>query len=461
MTKVPYAEQIRAFTEQRAAFVAQQEGIIAKAAEEGATLDADQQAEFDEIEADIEAVDKHIANLRKMEAKAKAAVVPVSGDSAETASRTRVEVKREEKLDKGIAFARLARVKALSKLDVEPQAETARRLYGENSKTYGIVKAAVEAGTSAPSSWTGALVGEETSIFADFNEFLRPMSIVGRFGTNGIPALRAVPFRVPLIGQTEGGEAYWTGEAKPKGLTKFNFDRTTLEPLKLAAIAVLSEEVIRDSNPNAEVIIRDQLAAALAARWDRTFIDPANSGATGVRPASITNGADTVAAETYVDADSVRLDLRSLFQKFILANNAPTNGVWIMNHTTALALSLIMNPLGQPEFPGMSMMGGTLEGLPVITSQYVGDIVVLVNAQDIYIGDEGGIQIDLSREASLEMLDVGFDQDQPVGAELVSLWQNNLVGLRAERTVSWKRNPFRNSVAVLTGVAWGGEVNVA
>ena len=462
--KIPFAEQIRAFEEKRAAIAAATKSLIESAAEEGATLDADQQAEFDEYQADIAAIDKHLANLRKAEALDKATVKAVEGVSTEAGSDSRsrvpVRVKKTENLEKGVAFARFARVKMLSQMDVQPITDVAKRLYGEDSTTFGLAKATVEAGTTDPSNWAGKLVGEETSAFADFNEYLRPMTIVGRFGTGGIPGLRTVPFRVPLIGQTQPGEAYWVGEAKPKGLTKFGFDRTTLEPLKLAAIAVLSMENIRDSSPNSEIIIRDQLAAALVSRWDRSFIDPTNNGSTGVSPAAITNGAPTIASVTpYTDADDVRLDLRSLFQKFINDNNAPTNGVWIMNHTNALALSLIMNPLGQPEFPGMNMMGGTLEGLPVIASQYVGDYVALVNASDIYIGDEGGIEIDLSREASLEMLDSGFTQNQPTGASLVSLWQNNLVGIKAERTVNWKRNPFRNGVAVLTGVEWGGPVN--
>jgi hypothetical protein len=38
---------------------------------------------------------------------------------------------------------------------------------------------------------------------------------------------------------------------------------------------------------------------------------------------------------------------------------------------------------------------------------------------------------------------------------LVSLWQRNLVGFRAERTMSWARRRT-SAVAYLTGVNWGG-----
>jgi len=457
-----YAEQIAAFEAKRASLVAANAEVMEKAAAEGATLDAAQKETFDGNEADIAEIDDHLKRLRTMEKAAKASAKPVAGENADDAGASRggsrIQIKSQPKLAPGMEFARFARVKALSRLDSEPALTVAERHYGENSNVFGLVKATVAAGTTASNNWAGDLVGTETSVFADFVEFLRPQTIIGRFGAGGVPALRTIPFRVPLVSQTGAGAGYWVGEGKPKPLTAFDFNRTTLTPLKVANIAVLSEEVIRDSNPSAEAIIRDQLAAALVARLDTDFIDPAKTAVSGVSPASITNGAEAIAATTYADADDVRLDLRSVFQKFIDADNPPLAGVWVMSHTNALALSLITNGLGQPEFPGIGLMGGTLMGLPVICSEYVGTNVVLVNASDIYVGDEGGIAVDMSREASLEMQDGGFTQNQPTGASLVSMFQNNLVALRAERTINWARRRD-SAVAYLTGVAWGGAVN--
>jgi hypothetical protein len=130
-----------------------------------------------------------------------------------------------------------------------------------------------------------------------------------------------------------------------------------------------------------------------------------------------------------------------------------------MTATMALSLSLMQNALGQSEFPGMTMNGGILFGLPVIVSEYVptataGSIVALVNASDIYLGDEGGIDLSMSTEASLQM---DSDPANPTidSTVLVSLWQRNLVGFRAERTMSWARRRT-SAVAYLTGVNWGG-----
>ena len=244
-----------------------------------------------------------------------------------------------------------------------------------------------------------------------------------------------------------------------------------MTPLKVANIAVATEETLRDSSPAAEALIRDQLAAALAARLDTDFIDPTKAAVAGVSPASITNGLVVGTSMFYSSgntADNIRTDVKAATNAFIAANNAPTDGVWIMPSTTALALSMINNPLGQPEFPGITMNGGMFFGLPVITSQYAptaydpdaagpenaGAIVALVKAGDIGVADEGGVAVDMSREASLEMADnPAQDATTSTGAQMVSMFQTNSVAFRAERTINWTK--LRSSaVAMISSVNW-------
>ena len=465
-----YAEQIAAFEAKHAANVATLKSLADAAGDAGETFDAEAQDQFDELTAENEAVEKHLSRLRSLEKMAGATAKPVDGGSEKAAGESRdprvpAQVKAAERLDPGIAVARIARAKAVATVKGMTQREAAASLYGEASSTYGyFAKAAVAPALTTSDAWAGNLVGDETSVFADFVEYLRPQTILGRFGANGVPSLRNVGFRVPLIGQTSGGAGYWVGEGQAKPLTKFDFSRTTLEPLKVANIAVASKEVLDYSNPSADAIIRDSLVDALRERLDIDFIDPSKAADAGVSPASITNAATPIPS-TGSTADDVRADIRALFGAFIAANNAPTSGVWIMSATTALALSLMMNPLGQQEFPGISMTGGTLFGLPVIVSEHVptvtgsvdpdddGAYVVLVNAQDIYLGDEGGFSVDFSREASLQM-DTAPDNPTTATTVLVSLWQRNLVGFLAERTINWAARRA-SSVQVMSAVNWG------
>lgn len=362
-------------------------------------------------------------------------------------------------LDPGINFARFAKVKAVSHLEHRDAIKVAERMYGPDSDVVGIVKAnEVVAGSNVSGNWASDLTGTEGSGFADFAAYLRPATILGKFGQGNVPSLRKVPFREPLISQTAGGAAYWVGEGKPAPLTAFDFERVTIDPLKIGNIAVITMENVKSSNPASDVIVRDALRDALAAGLDTSFIDPANAGTSNVKPASITNGAATVVS-TGTDADHIRLDLRALFQKFITANNAPSNGVFIMSSTNALAISLMVNALGQKEFPGMTMTGGVLEGLACIVSDYAGDIVALVNASDIYEADEGETTVDMSMQTALEMKSAGLAQEATsgTGASLVSLWQNGLVALKGERTINWRKRRA-SAVAYLTSVAWGGAV---
>lgn len=458
-------DQIKSFQAERTAKVAKMEEIMEKSAENGETLTEEQEQEFETLKDEIATIDKHLDRLdtlkKATESPLKAlGATPVKGDNENNAAQSRSSIiKVAPRVDAGISLARLARCKALSRLDNMPAYEIAKQLYPEDRRIENILKAAVAAGTTNQTTWAAPLVGDESSVFADFVEYLRPMTILGKFGAAGVPGLRRIPFRTRLISQTTGGEGYWVGEGSPKPVTKFDFAGTTLEPLKVANIAVVTMELLRDSSPSAEAILRDQLAEALRARLDTDFVDPDKSAVANVSPASITNGVSAVASSG-TDADAVREDIKTLFNTFIADNNAPTNGVWIMPATTALALSLMQNPLGQSEFPGISMNGGTLFGLPVIVSEYVttnsnGAYVLLVNASDIWLGDDGGIQIDMSDQASLQMDTAPTNNSYtPTATQLVSLWQSNSVGFRAERTINWAKRRT-GAVAVLNNVNWG------
>jgi HK97 family phage major capsid protein len=125
---------------------------------------------------------------------------------------------------------------------------------------------------------------------SEFIEFLRPLTIIGR-----IPALRRVPFNIRMPLQDTGSSVSWVGEGLAKPVTKFHFDTATLRFAKAAGIVVLTEELVRFSNPSAESLVRTDLAAAIRQFLDEQFVDPTVVAVVNVSPASITNGAGTVA----------------------------------------------------------------------------------------------------------------------------------------------------------------------
>lgn len=465
--KMSLSEKLKGFQDELKAKKLKLTELAEKSVEGGETFDEADQEAFDTLKSEVEALEKHVDRVEYAMKKALETAVPVdekAGKAEKAADEVRgkaftpARVKSAQTLDKGIGFARLARCKALSKMTGESASEIARANYGEDSAVFSILKTAVAAGTTTNSTWAAPLVGDETTVFADFVEFLRPQTILGRMGQNGIPGPTIIPFRTRLITQTTGGEGYWVGEGNAKPLTKFDFTGTTLEPLKVANIAVITQELLRDSSPSAERIVRDQLAAALAARLDIDFLDPGKAPAAGVSPASVSFGVVPIQSSG-TDADAVRCDLAALLGSYASANNPPTSGVIVMSANMAIALMGMRNALGQREFPDITMSGGILEGFPVITSQYLatfgdstGEFVFMINASDIYVGDDGGVSVDMSDQASVQMDD---NPDNPTSAStvLVSLWQRNLVGFRAERTINWAKRRA-SAVAVLGEVNW-------
>ncbi len=447
------AEQIAALETTRQEKSARMAEVMQKSMDEGRSTDAAEQEEFDTLSQELEAIDGDIKRLRSLEKAQVQAAKPVTqAKTVEegTAARAGVTIK-PPKPEPGIRFARYARCLGLARKSGQDLLSVVEQNYGtRDPDLVGIVKANVSAINTTTDT---ALIGNEGG-FGDFVEFLRPMTIVGRFGNAGVPGLRRVPFRVPLIRQTGGSVGYWVGEGAAKPLTKPSWGRTELGPLKAANIAVATMEALRDSSPSAETLLRDDLAAAIAAAIDTAFIDPANAGSAGVKPASITNGLTPITSGGN-DAAAIREDVRAAMAAFIAANNPLSSGVWIMSATTALSLSMLRTALDQPEFSGITMNGGTFFGLPVVVSEYIDGYVVLANASDIWFADDGGVSVDMSTEASLQMMDnPTVNSVTPTATDLVSMFQTNSVAFRAERTINWTRRRD-TGVAVIDTVAWG------
>lgn len=383
--------------------------------------------------------------------------IPEHNQREKARNRPVALITAQKKADKrGLEFTRLARTMALAGGDIIQAAAIAEHDYpGQFTEFY---KAAVSAGTTTHSTWASPLVPAYEHYAAGFTEFLRSSTILGAFGTGNVPALRAVPFNIEVPRQTTGGKGYWVGQGQAKPLTKFDFDTVRLGFAKVANIAVITEELLRFSDPSAELIIRDQLAAALAQVLDEDFVRPDKAAVTGISPASITHGV-TAIPSVGSDIEAIRKDVQNVMATFLAAKLSPKKGTWIMDSMTVLRLSMMTNALGQLEFPDLDLDGGTFFKRPVIVSDFVpAGLVIFVSAEDIFLADDGQATIDVSREASVSMEDSpAMNSSAPTPAQLVSLWQTNSVGIRAERYINWeKRRP--QAVAYLSGVSWASEV---
>lgn len=468
-------EQISSFEATRQAKSARMAEIMNKAADEGVTLDAAQTEEYDTLDTEVKSIDAHLTRLSSLEQANKHTAKAVDGTDNTKAAASRgghTQIRVEETLPKGIGFARAVKACVVARLDGRNMLDVAKEMYPSDDRLHKHIshvinlpnmvnqmKAAVPAGTTTNTTWANALV-DPTNLAGEFIEYLRPATIIGKFGTGNIPSLRRVPFNVRMIEQTQGGTGYWVGQGAPKPLTAFGFAPVTLSFTKVAAISVITEELARFSTPSAEQLVRDGLRDALVERIDRDFIDPAEAGTANIQPASITNGL-TALTSAGTSADNARTDLANIVADFINANQNPEGLVLIMPTTLALALSFQVNSLGQPEFPGLGLSGGNINGIPVITSQYAanasggGNLVIAVNAREIFLADDGQVTIDASREASLQMLDNPTNNSATATpTTMVSMWQTNSIALRAERFINWAKRRTE-AVVYMDDVNWG------
>jgi HK97 family phage major capsid protein/HK97 family phage prohead protease len=364
----------------------------------------------------------------------------------------------EEKLPPGIELSKYVICRAAALKTGVSALELAKHHFPGLTRIQTLLKEVVPAGSTLDSTWAGPLV-YPTNLVSEFIEYLRPQTILGR-----IDNMTRVSFNSRIGGETSGGAGYWVGQGKAKPLTKGDYNETTIPFTKVANIAVLTEELIRFSSPSAEARVRSLLVRALQERLDIDFIDPAKAAVSGISPASITNGI-TQTDSSGVTLDAVDVDVQAVMTKFIQAHIMPTH--WIMPNSVALSLSLMRTSQGNYAFPTINMNGGTFYGLPVVTSQYAilgtpaNNLVVLVAAPEIFLADDGGFAMDLSREASLEMddaptMDAG-SLGSPAGATgsvTVSMFQTNSVALRCERYIYWTRRRK-------AGVVWMDDVQWA
>ncbi len=423
-TQVNISQQIASFEAKRTETLAKMDALIVK----GVTLQGEDETTFKAHEAEIAEIDKHLARLKEAEARQAKSAAPVIA----------AHISVEDNAPKGTDFIRFVKAVALSNGNPAQALEVAKGLkYG--NRVENVLKAAIAAGTTTSADFT-ALV-EPRMMTSEFIELLRPATIVGK-----LSQVRHTPANIKIPKQTTGTSVNWIGEGAPAPITNSAYADLEVGDHKVGAIAVFTEELLRRSDPAVDSMVQTDLSAAIVNAVDIAFIDSANAGLAGVKPASITNGAASAAASG-ANAAAVRADVKAAKKAAIAANQSLASGAWIMHPVTALSLeSMVNGTTGIREFPLInSVDGGYFEGLPVVLSTNVpgddtaGYSVVLVVQGEILLA-EGGLSIDVSREASLQMDTAPTnDAKTPTATPVVSLWQTGAIGIKAIRGITWTR----------------------
>lgn len=325
-------------------------------------------------------------------------------------------------LPRGTALSRF--IMGLGVADTVQAIEIAEANWASTPQVAAMLKTAIDPGTLTGWGQPLALYG----IAAEVLELLRPATIVDRLA----PLMRKIPFRMKVAREVSVAASAWVGENAPIPSRAPAFDTVQQEAYKTATIVVISRELLRFSNPNAEAELRQQLIKAIAQFLDTQFLDPTVT-TTAVNPGSITSGAEAVTS-TGSTAAQILADLLSMLGKLTTNNTPFTSPVWILRPGTAITLAGKYTTAGTVAFPDIRANGGTLLGINVMTSNSSPAQITLLDASQILLSDDGNVNIESSGQASLQM----SDAPSAGATTMVSLYANNLFALRAGREIAWQ-----------------------
>lgn len=238
---------------------------------------------------------------------------------------------------------------------------------------------------------------------------------------------------IPVV--TGRMSAGWVDEAAQKPASEGSMELKTITPKKIAAIAVVSAEVVR-ANPGGYMdLLRPQIAEAFAVAFDYAALHDLGPDGTGTGPFS-----------TYIDQTTNEVELGTTSAANGGVHVDFVNGLKTLVNTgkrlTGFALDIKAEPLlwgavdttGRPIYTSLPTddesqglaQDGRLLGRPSAMSEGVWEAT---NNTLAYGGDwsqtawgvVGGISYDVSTEATVT-----------VNGSLVSLWERNLLAVRAE-----------------------------
>lgn len=282
---------------------------------------------------------------------------------------------------------------------------------------------------TAPATTGGDTWGHEVTdlgnVALGFIDSIRPRSIFYTAADLGhtLPMRQYATLTAMLPAQSVGEGAWFPVVAG-------GFEAFHLEPRQTGAIVVGSKELFAASDSRSFAALRRELQRGAIAAADDAFLGIATEDMT---PATAT--ADPLA------------DLKAMLDT---VNSGAGSLLWALGVKAGNAAATAKAPSGNRLFPEMGPQGGSILNAPAIVSDRIAeDRAILIDASG-FVLDEGTVDIDRAESAALQMT------DSPAGepAELVSLFQRNLVALRVKLGFAAERLRA-DAVAVLDGVPEG------
>lgn len=425
--------------------IAKEERLVAikdRLTEINALVDADPDHEFSEAEdAEIsalsdeqESVLRSIESLRKIEAGLASKAQPAPRPAAPGASK-RPPAAAARKESGGSLLVKSMAAAVIGHMTQRGTQEVLAEMYGDDdrvlaaSKIYvGTRKSATALADTTTPGWAAELVQND---MRGFLTDLRARSIyaqlVNTAGAQSLDFGGANSITIPrrnVAGQSTGAATAgaaaahlgaqmggaWVGEGGVIPVKQMVLASQTLNRYKLATISAFTNELLDQSTPSIEAIIRNAILEDTALAVDGGLLDGVAAVA-GVRPASILNGVTPTASAGATAADVIT-DLRVLLDAMSAINGS--SPVLIMNTSRLLGLATVQTVAGGFMFRD-EIASGRLLGVPVLSSTTVNPAYVVMVDAGSFVGANDAPQFYVSDQATLTM--ANSDGTAPTQAE--------------------------------------------
>ncbi|HMO48761.1 MAG TPA: phage major capsid protein [Rubrivivax sp.] len=245
--------------EQRAGKVAEMRAILSKAEADKRNLAADEQTRFDALKGEVE-------SLEGQEARAQFLVDAERRMQGRPASPAAGIVDLEQRVSLLKVLQAQVEGRALDGAEAEFNAECERR-NGRRAQGVYLPLAALERRTGTTGS-ASELVG--TDHRADqYIGLLRNALLARRLGVRVLSGLRG-NVSIPKHGTST--TAGWVAENSALTPSDMTFDNVGLTPKHVGALSEMSRQLIQQSDPSIEALLRDDLAFQLAQAIDSALI---------------------------------------------------------------------------------------------------------------------------------------------------------------------------------------------
>jgi len=386
-----------------------------------------------------------------------AVIRPAVSAQAETKSFAPAIIARQSKSISGLdLFGKMASVAFISQVERKPQDQIIAERYKGIDEISLVMKALQNPAMTNVAGYAQELVAQ---VHQGFMEALKAESAVARmpleFYTFGQWGSVVIPVETDSGSTLDGA---WISEADPIPVGKTTFSSVTMRPYKLARITTMSREILQQSNPQIEQILRNALLRRCAVKLDKEFFGAGAGVETGrgQRPAGLManlNALDTIVSSGNA-LENIVADATSVMarQSELLLGQRQ---VWVMNNVTAMRIGMIQTLTGTFLFKS-ELDSGKWNGISVITSQNIdADKIYLIDASAVAFAGDAPI-IESSDVATLH------EEDDPATVNPIvpatgtaskpvrSLWQTNTSALKLTNPVSWTVTRS-GAVQVITG----------